>query len=320
MEMAVPAAIRQQVAEAEALQQQLYGQEQAESPAEQTAEVAEAPSVPVVEQQPAEPAVEVKPEPVAQSDEWKQKYDTLKGMFDSQVPKLHQELKARDSQLQSLQSRLEALEKQPEPAKEESLLTDKDTEDFGADLVDMVKRAARAEAQTMIKAALAAQEKQFAGFMSSLGAVQERVVMSESEKFWGRVEALVPDWQAIDNDPEWIAFLDTSPEFTTKTYRELAAEAIAAGKAEAIVSLVRIWRPAVQQPVAPAQPNPELQRQVAPPTVKSSTPVNPAEKILSKADYESLYDPRNVQRYGQKKADEMIAEADRAVAEGRVRW
>ena len=42
--------------------------------------------------------------------------------------------------------------------------------------------------------------------------------------------------------------------------------------------------------------------------------------MLTRADYEAMYDVRNVQRYGEKEAARMIAEADAAVTEGRVQW
>lgn len=320
MDMTLPGAIQKQVEDAERIQQELYGQKEAPAvDAENTPapEPVEAEAAPVQEEA---PKVETVVEQPPQRD-FEQQYKVMKGKYEAEVPRLQHQTRELERQLRDMQARLEQAEKQPERTAEEApLVTPKDEEDFGSDLVDMVKRASRSEAQAMIKAALAAQEKQFAEFMSRLGAVQQQVVMSESEKFWNRVETLVPDWQVIDNDPEWIAFLDTTPEFTTKTYRELAAEAIAAGKAEAVAKLVQIWRPATPQAAAPTKPNPELQRQVAPPTVKSSSPVQPTEKILSREDYERLYDPRNEQRYGKKKADEMVAEADRAVAEGRVRW
>jgi hypothetical protein len=128
----------------------------------------------------------------------------------------------------------------------------------------------------------------------------------------------------VDQDPAWIAWLDTTPEFATNTYRELAMQAVQKGNAGKVAKLVGIWRketgraPA-SQPAVSARPQSELERQVAPSTVRSvSTPV--AQRVLTRAEYEALYDVRNVQRYGEKKAAEMIAEADAAVAENRVRW
>jgi hypothetical protein len=315
MNMALPEAIQNQVAEAEALQQQVYGQA---SETGQTAEPVVEPVAPVVEPQVAETVTEVvKPEPAPVEDD---RYKTLQSKYNAEVPRLHRELKERDQQMQALAARLEQLEKQPEPKKEESLLTDQDDEDFGADLVAMVRRATREEARRSEAAVLAEVNKLLAGFMNQLGAVQERVYLSEADKFWAKVEALVPDWKTLDVDPAWIEFLNTTPDFTTETYRDLAAKAIQAGDHNKVAKLVDIWRgPKQAEPVK--QPvNPELQRQVVPSTVKASSSLPATGKIWSKEEYEAAYDVRNVTRYGQKKADEMSAEADRAVAEGRVRW
>lgn len=320
--MALPEAIQNQIAEAEAIQQQVYGQAQeGVTPAEQTAAPVDTSAEVKEEPQVAEPVQqEVKPEPAPEDD----RYKTLKGKYDAEVPRLHKELKEREyqmrdmyRQMQELQSRLENVEKAPEPKTGEPAATDKDREDFGSDLVEMVERiAASATAK-----AVSESEKRITAVLQQLGAVQERVQLSEADKFWGRVKSLVADWEQVDADENWIAFLDTTPDYTTETYRELAAKAIQAGKAEAVAKLVDIWRgPAKQAEPPKPQVNPDLQRQVQPSSVKSTAPAPAAGRIISRQEYESLYDVRNVQRYGHKKAAEMQAEADLAVAEGRVHW
>lgn len=328
MNSVLPEAIRNQLAEAVTLQKELYGQ------APENVETAEANSVTaeVPEPQVETPASESQlvTEPVTQpsetpksepeSDEWRHKYNTLKGKFDAEVPRLYQALKERDAQLQSLLSRLEQLEKQPEQTTEEPLVTKKDEEEFGADLVSMVRRAAKEEVRVAVAAVMKEFDSKFSAFLQQVNAVQTKVQMSEAERFWNRVRSLVPDWDNVDTDPDWIDFLDTSPDYTTETYRELATKAIQASQAEKVAKLVEIWRGNKNPAPSVTVPNPELQRQVAPSTVKSSTPVQPAKKIYTREEYEALYDVRNEQRYGAKRAAEMRAEADLAVAEGRVRW
>lgn len=339
METIVPEQIRKQAEEADKLYSQLYGNQPAEEQADTVAEsaptqdesVAQSETVAEAAQPDVNAVEQEEPRKREPQDDFEHKYKTLKGKYDAEVPRLYQQLKERDAQLQQLLARLEALERkadtneQPheEPTKVDkpAFATAKDREEFGEDFVEMVERVATAAANHAVKIAIAESEKRVAAVLQQLGMVQQQVQMSEAEKFWSRVRALVPDWDTIDQDPEWIAFLDSTPEFTTETYRELAIKAIQAGQPEKIAKLVEIWR-GPQKPVnqAPKQSPAELQRQVQPSTVKAAAPATPQGKIYTRAEYEALLDPRNIQRYGAKKAAEMAAEADRAVAEGRVMW
>ena len=64
----------------------------------------------------------------------------------------------------------------------------------------------------------------------------------------------------------------------------------------------------------------ELERQVAPAKATASAPTAPAGKIWTRAEFERAYDPRNIRDMGQAKADALVAQAEQALAEGRVQW
>lgn len=356
--MAVPKAVQAQVEAAEQLQAQLYpGQAQppveAESvtPAPAQPQPAEEPSQPPAEPttnvvelpraaEPAAPApaapAPAQPEPPERDAAyWRQRFETVQGKLNTEMPSLYQQLRAKEQEL-------EALRRQPAPAQPAQpaapasipatgqLVTESDVEAFGGNLTDFVLRVARGVGEGLVSQALADLRKEFGTVQEQLGQVSSTVVKSELDRFWDSVIALIPDWKSVDADPAWIAFLDTAPEFSSHTYRQLAADAVQKRMPDKIASLVKAWRgaavsqpaPAPQPSPAPQQPRPapELQRQVAPSTSRSSAPVQPAARIWTQADYAEAYDVRNVARYGQQKANEMIAEADRAVAEGRVRW
>ena len=132
---------------------------------------------------------------------------------------------------------------------------------------------------------------------------------------------LVPEWKQIDSDPAWIEWLDTTPEFAEDTYRELASKAISKGDARKIANLVAKWRGPQVAPVSqPSDARAELQRQVTPSSTKASAPPPQGGKIWTRAEYEAAMDVRNVQKFGQKESDRLEAEANAAVADGRVRW
>lgn len=328
--MAMPQAIQRAVEQAEVLQAQIYPENPAPTePVEQTVEVETAPDAQptnVVElQRPAEPAPVETPKPADVSEDvsyWKQKFSSLQGKFNAEVPQLHQQLREQSQRLSKV---LEQLQSQTDAPPASDARDSQDAEDFGPPMTEMVDRRAEAIARKVVSQVvaqeLAALRKEFGTMQESVGAVTERVAMTESEKFWAGVMTLVPDWKQIDDSPEWRAWLDTTPEFAEDTYRDLATKAIYKGDAQKIANLVKLFRgPAPQAPVAPPAVNPELLRQVAPSTSRASAPAPQAGKVWSAAEYSAAMDVRNVQRFGQAEADRLEAEATQAVAEGRVRW
>ncbi|MGB5047582.1 MAG: hypothetical protein WBO46_01495 [Caldilineaceae bacterium] len=321
--MAMPQAVAQQIEAAEALQQQLYPQEGSEpapeaappAPAEPEAEPA---SNVVPLPQAAEPAPQAEAPKQEQRDEaayWKQRFDTVQGILNAEMPKLHLQLKEQSQTLKQLQEAKPSPEPQSEPA------SSKDVEDFGADLVDMTRRVAADVVRGAIAQEVAKLRQEFGAMQEQVGQVSEQVAMSASDRFWAGVMSLVPDWKAVDADPQWVAFLDTTPEFAEDTYRELATKAIQKGDAAKIAKLVELWRgPQRADPAPQPSAQAELQRQVAPSTSRASSSTPPAGKVWTGAEYKAAMDVRNVQRYGQKEADRMEAEANLAQAERRVRW
>lgn len=331
--VALPQAIERQEAEAEATRQAVYGPvEEAptspfpeETPAAPTEPVAQpAPPAPTPAPSPPQAApVQAVPQPPVQTEDaayWKQRFDTLAGKFDAEVPRLHQQLRDQHERLQALHAQVEQAAAPPATG---SPAMQQDIDSFGEDLVDFVRRMA----QEQIAVERAQLEKRFGAVTQQVEQVHGYVAQNETNSFWKEVVNLVPDWSAVDTSPSWIQWLDTTPEYTEATYRQLASQAIEKGKPEKVAKLVDEWRKATgqahpgngAQPPAPAQPQPSLSSQVAPSTVKSgSAPVS--RRVLSRSDYETMYDVRNVQRYGQQEAARLIAEADAAVAEGRVQW
>lgn len=328
--MALPAVVQKAAEEADALQQQLYSESTEPASAEPPV-VAESPAEPpsnVIELPQAEPAKPVETPKAKQDDAayWKQRFDTVQGVLSVETSKLRSQLEEQNQQMQQLLAQLQ--EKQTTAEPEQSLVTDKDSEDFGADLVDMARRVTRDEinksVSKLVQQEIARLREEFGAVQQQVGHVAERVGQSEADKFWSKVKTMVPDWDVVDADPSWIQWLDSTPEWAEDTYRELASKAISKGDAAKVAKLVDLWRGPMQAPApaptaAPAV-NPELQRQVQPSSSKASSSPMPAGKIWSKGDYEAAYDVRNVRRFGQAEADRLIAEADLAVAEGRVRW
>ncbi len=325
--MALPAVVQQQIDQAEALQAELYP----ESPASE-----EVSAQPVSEEtqsnvvqlpRTAEPSQPVEtPKPVSQEEDpayWRKRFETVQGKLNSEMPALYAQLKEQNQQIQHLSEQLNAREAEPSRKADTAEIDLKDAEDYGSDLIDMVNRKAEAIVAKEIAKAMAELRKDVGSVREHVGQVSDQVAQTSAEKFWTGVMNLVPDWKAVDSDPAWIDWLDTTPEFAEDTYRTLAAKAIQRGDAQKIANLVARWRGPNQTQQAPARSpavQSELQRQVTPSTQRSSTPPPQGGKVWSVEEYKAAMDVRNVQKFGQKEADRLEAEANQAVADGRVRW
>jgi hypothetical protein len=328
MDMTVPRQVQEQMDLAGAMHAQLYGQAPEEG---QPASVDEAPVAEPVAEVAAEPSaveqvVAKEQHPEQDAEYWKQRFNTVRGKLDAELPLMTQQLRERDNALRDAQARLDALEraKSEQPPVEQKAATDKDVEEFGADLVSMVERVSASSIKQELSRFASELDKRMQVMFGQMEEVRGHVVKSESEKFWDSVTALVPDWEAVDSNPMWHEFLDTTPSFTTETYRNLAAAAIASGKADRIAELVKLWRAPVAEapattPVVPSRAKEELRRQVAPSTSKGAAP--PAgQKLWTAKEYEYVFSQQAMREVESKNLEGMQAEANAALVEGRVRW
>lgn len=317
MNVALPKQVQAQLEAAQAIEDRLSGQAPPEG--QTAAPQPEPESAP--EPQAATPTA---PEPQAaapapQPDVWEQRYRTLQRKFDAEVPLLHQQLKESDTQLRQALSRLVEPERAPKPGPRE-LITQQDIDNFGADMVDMTKRAALAVVQEYGAQLSAELRREFGAMREQFGQVTERVARSQNDLFWDAVRKAVPDWPQVDADPRWIEWLDTRARGAKQTYRELAAAAVAEFDLEPVVELVQLWKQTVAPPpAAPAPPkSQELSRQVAPSSARASAPAK-QERGWTEAEYREAFDQRNRYKMTQNEWEALMAEADRALAEGRVR-
>lgn len=324
MDQSLPKPIRDQLEAAERIEQELYGQPAAPveaQPAPDT-ENTPAPDQPV-EAAPAEPAATEVHQPAAipqEEETFKRRFEVLQGKYSAEVPRLHQQLREQNDRFDKLMEELNKLKDRP-TEEAAAKASQKDVEDFGADLIDMVQRHATRIVQNHISQLEAVFRNEVRAVQAQVGNVTEQVAMSKDQLFWTAVMKAVPDWESVDSDPSWAAWLDSRAEGSKRTRRELAGEAIAGFDHEPIVELVSLWKKTTAPAAQPApQSASDLQRQVVPASTRSAAPASPTAKIYTAADVARLGDPRYVASRTEAQLEQEQAEIDRAVAEGRVRW
>lgn len=332
--MGLPAQIQQQLDAADALQKQM-AQPPAEVASEEPAanDGAESKEVQseIIVKEAAVPA-EPKNDEAAQ---WEQRYKSLQGMWQSATARL-QKAEAQNSELaQKLQDAIAKLESvapakptEPQPS---SLVTDKDAEAFGTDLIDLARRVAKeqfGEREKQLLGHIEKLEQRLSAQDQKLGTVAQTQVATAQERFYGALDSGLAQWEAIQATPECQQWLQTRVPGTRATWNQAlltAAEEHDAPRAlevfETFLAANPQLDPRKKAAPAPAPSNKaELQRQVAPSKSGAASATPQGKKVYTAADYAAEMD--KVIRMGKaRQYDEAAAlenELNAALAEGRV--
>lgn len=306
--MSLPLQIQREAEQLAQLEQALYAPQPSPEPA--PAEVAPAPPEAVVEvpaPAPAEP-------PAPPAVDWEQKYRTLQGVFNSQVPTLQQQVKEMQAEMARMKE-AKAPEQPPKPDADP-----KDSEVFGADVVDMVVRTTKGLMMPLVtdlQSRLTKLEQLASQLTQTSGATAEEV-------FFDRLEAKVADWEAINQDQRFIAWLDQVDPVYQQPRRVALQYARERLDANAVASIFTVFKQNLQ-PVTPppATPKPSLEQQVVPGTGAASPAphVPPAKPTITQREIQQFYNELAQGKWRGREQAAMAREAEinLAVREDRVR-
>lgn len=291
---------------------------------EMAAEVAvpQDPPTPVPEPTP-EPPAPAPPEPKPEDDVWRNRYLTLKGMFDAEVPRLQSENKELKASLTDLNAKVDALSKAP-PEPRSRLVTEKDTEAFGEDLVDLAKRVATEvveEREAKLKDEIERLSKENGELKTQFTGVTEKQEDRDRVTYFAELKRLVPNYETLNTDEgfvSWLAEVDALSNLPRQVFLNDAYQKMDVSRT---ATLFNTYTKSAEP--APPLVDPELSRQVAPGTSKSTTTPtdDPALRIFSTADVEVFYRDVSKGAYRGRDAERvrLEAEIEAAAATGRVR-
>jgi hypothetical protein len=317
--MSLPKAIQRQVDEAAAAEALI-----ANSQAKQGEFVVTDPSQLPASQQPLEaaPAPAQPAAPAAPAEDWQQKYRSLQGMFAQQTGELRAQVKAYESRFTDLQAQLEAVSAaQKQTAKDKAQADPSDVENFGADMVDMVKRYSEQVFQSLADqfgSKLAAVEGRLNAVEEKVTGVSDRTAVTLEQQFYAALEGLVPDWQEINKDQRWLNWLaEVDPVYGADRQAALD-QAHQAMDAKRVASVFNAFKAA-----QPAKAKASLADQVAPSATYAQAPAQApgqtkqlfAEKFVAKF-YQDL--TKGVYAKNPAEAARIEAEINQAAAEGRI--
>lgn len=288
------------------------------------------------EAQPEEPQQIQEPEPQPEppkpqgepEETWKQRYLSLKGMFDAEMPRMRGELK-------ELQARLDAKEapapQPPEPApKPEVQVSQKDIDDFGSDLIDVIRRVssdAVTAAVGNVEAKLAALSDKLDQAASQTEEVRQHQGKDRQNRFFTRLAELVPDYVEVNANQEFLAWLGDVDPLSGQIRQQFLESAVRADDADRTANLFKEWKKAAgytnPEPTPDTSPEQELAEQVQPGKASASVghKDTPAQKIYTQAEVSKFYTDlaRGEYRGREQEAQQIDKEIDAAAAEGRIR-
>lgn len=280
---------------------------------------------------PPAPANDPPASPPAQ-DEWKHKYQTLQGMFNSQIGKLQKELADIRAENATLKAAPPAPASAPAPAIQDKYVTDKDEQEFGADTIDLIRRAAREE----FSGQLAAERDRVANLEKMLTTLQADIVpkvetvaqaskVNAEQTFWSTLQARVPDWRTINDNPDFHTWLLSVDPMTGTQRQEYLDKAQAASDVNRVVAVFEAWKTGTVPAPPPPPPTPspaasELEKQVAPGRGRGTDPAPAEKKTYTREEVAQFYRDVTAGKFVGREQDKAQLERDIFLAsqEGRV--
>lgn len=279
----------------------------------------------------AEPVKSVEDDPNSQT--WRQRYQSLQGQFNSQVPALQQQVRQMTDSVEQLTARLEAAEAAkaaPQEPEMSELVTKTDVDAFGEDLVDLARRIAKEEfgrrESTYVKQ-IEALESKLAEAKGTVGEVVQSQAASAQERFFENLTTALPTWEAVQATEQCQTWLSSRIPGSTATWNDALVGAASRRDVPAVLEVFGAFfeRNPSLNPSAKKQEadtaRQELNRQVAPGKSSASTSTPTSRRTYTGAEFqsESMRLMRLQQKGSNDDAARLDAELNAALAEGRVK-
>ena len=155
------------------------------------------------------------------SETYAQRWRSQQGIIAS----LNQKLSFADQRVSQLESLISNMQSAPaEPTSESKKhLTEKDSEEYGEDMVDFVKRAV-AEGTQSLQSENAELKRQLAmlnGVVPTVQKLSQQHQVSREDTFWNALSNKVPDWESVNSDSRfhsWLLDVDPMTGITRDVY------------------------------------------------------------------------------------------------------
>ncbi len=175
--------------------------------------------------------------PAVDDEKWEHKYKVLNGKYVAEVPRLQKNIKDLGGQVTQLQSVLASIEKAtpPETTPAARLLKAEEIEDYGEDLISVVKRAAREE----MSPEMTRLEEENTELRRQMNSTMETSATTARKSVYDTLNEQVPNWEAINTDAEFMIWLDTFDAYTNQQRRVLLNDAFESNDAARVIAFFK---------------------------------------------------------------------------------
>lgn len=169
------------------------------------------------------------------------RHATLKSKYDREVPRLYRQIRELTERLDSLERRPAAPavttpETAPQRPDHLKLLSDDETKDLDARVLDLQARLARGVAD-------AGDAKIMRKLTADIDAIKRMINQGKMVTLWDTVEKAHPGARAMDDtDANWHTFLESVDPLSGLSYGEIGESAIEAGNAERLIKLIGTYK------------------------------------------------------------------------------
>lgn len=286
-----------------------------------------------------------------------QRFRVLQGKYNAEVPRLHKQNQEQARQLEALQNQLNttqailagmATPPQLAPtAPQQSLVTEKEVKEFGADLIDVVRRVAQEVVQPKIRT-LEEQFRPVAQTVQQMAPVVQQTAENQGrtaaevahERMCNGLDMAFPTWEAVNASPEWLAWLDQLDPYTGQKRGAMLTQAYGSGDVTRVTNFFTGFMkehaavaPTGQQPTPtpagqpqPGTPTVSLASLAAPGTgvggpVNAGAPNESGQRVYTSAEVKAFYTDVQKGLYRGREADKLAIERElfTATKQGRVR-
>jgi hypothetical protein len=176
-------------------------------------------------------------------------------------------------------------------------LTWEDERNFGPEILDVAQRAAR-QAMAPVMNRLEQENEQ----------LRDHVAQQVQQNLHQQVQAAIPNWQQVNSDPRWLAWLNSPEPYSGYLRQELLNDATAKGDAGRVISIFRGFLAAVGQP-----------GQVGPSSSRTYMPAAGPGRIYTRDQITRMWDLRRQGKINDEQWRSWQIELVAAGREGRIR-
>lgn len=203
--------------------------------------------------------VTVEPVEANPDSSFKQKYDTLKGKYDAEIPRLSQQVRTLSGELSDTQSVLAALgsvESTDVPIEPVTLLTPQEIEEYGPDLISIMRKAAKEEIQPIVNKL----EADNASLIKNMATAAEKTATNARQRMYELLDSGLSNWREVNKEANFLDWLTGSDLLSGSSKQALLTNAFESNDASRVLLFFNTY---LEQTISSADASPATNAQPA---------------------------------------------------------